>query len=154
MIAILLLAFGVNVLAPAGYMIAPGHGGLPTIAVCPETHPLARALAASSPQPQQGAAMDHVAMGHMAMDHATMDHATMDHSAMGHDSDDSAPVTANDGHCALASAAKLALHWVGEAVLAEEVAYAVLLGLKPIRPLVLPSQPFLRPPLRGPPPAI
>ena len=161
MIAILLLAFGVNVLAPAGYMIAPGHGGLPTIAVCPETHPLARAVAASSatPQAHDGMATDHAAVGHAVVDHAAMGHHAMSPDAMepdavGPDDDDYAPLTANDGHCALASAAKTALHSVDEALLAEEVAYAVLLGLRPIRPLALPAQPHLRPPLRGPPPAI
>ncbi len=147
MIAILLLAFGLNVLSPTGYMIAVGKGGLPTISVCPETHPLARAVAAS----REG----HAAHDSMAMDHADMDHASMDHAAMGHGDDgDTSPSAANNGHCALAGVAKIALHSIDENLLAEEAAHVVLLGLKAIRPIALPAQPYLRPPLRGPPPAI
>lgn len=147
MISILLLAFGLNVIAPSGYMIAAANDGLPTVSVCPETHPLARAVAASRERREREDGM--------AMDHASMDHASMDHAAMGHgDEGDTSSPNANDGHCALAGAAKLAVHSVDENLLAEEMAYAILLGLKAIRPLALPAQQYLRPPLRGPPPAI
>ena len=142
MLSILLLAFGVNVLAPSGYMITAGTGGLPTISVCPETHPLARAVAASRER--------HEARTSMAMDHAAMDHAAMGHA----DDEGTAPVAADDEHCALAGAAKLAFHSADESLLAEERVYAVLLGLAAIRPLALPALPHLRPPLRGPPWAI
>ena len=142
MISILLLAFGLNVLAPSGYMIMATEGGLPSISVCPETHPLARAVAASRERHQMDDAM-------------SMDHASMDHAAMGHGDDgDTSPSASSTGHCELAGVAKIALNSVDEALLAEEMAYAVLLGLKAIRPLALPQQPYLRPPLRGPPPAI
>ena len=147
MVSILLLAFGLNALAPAGYMISATHGGLPTISVCPETHPLARAVAAAGEQrePHDGMEMDHAAMGHAALDHA----------AMGHAGDEgTGAFSTSDGHCALASAAKLALHSIDESLLAAEMAYAVLLGLKAIGPLALRAPPHLRPPLRGPPPAI
>jgi uncharacterized protein involved in copper resistance len=157
MVSILLLAFGLNALAPAGYMISATDGGLPTISVCPETHPLARAVAAAGERHEthEDTAMDHAAMGHAAMDHAEMGHVVVDHAAMGHTDDDgTAPVTASDGHCALASAAKVALHSADEALLVAEMVYAVLLGLKAIRPLALRPPPHLRPPLRGPPPAI
>jgi uncharacterized protein involved in copper resistance len=157
MVSILLLAFGLNALAPAGYMISATDGGLPTISVCPETHPLARAVVAAEERHQNhdDMAMDHSGMDHAAMDHAAMGHAVVEHAAMGHaDEEGTAPATASDGHCALASAAKLALHSTDEALLAAEMAYAVLLGLKAIRPLALRALPHLRPPLRGPPPAI
>ena len=154
-IAILLLAFGLNALTPSGYMISAGAGGLPVISVCPETHPLARALTASREERAMhgGMAKDHAAMGHAAMDHPPMDHATMGHHS-GDDGTAPATATASDGHCALAGAAKLALSPTDENLLAEEAAYAVLLGLAAIRPLVLRAPPHLRPPLRGPPPAI
>ncbi len=147
MLSILLLAFGLNALAPSGYMIAATDGGWPAVVVCPETHPLARAVAASREERESHD------MG--AMDHASMGHAVMDHAAMGHGGDDgTAPVTANDGHCALASAVKLALHSADEALLAEAMAYAVQLGFRPIRPLIFHAPAYLRPPLRGPPLAI
>ncbi|MBH1945424.1 hypothetical protein I5L01_14445 [Erythrobacter sp. YJ-T3-07] len=147
MISILLLAFVLNALAPSGYMIARTQGGLPAVVVCPETHPLARAVEASR---ERNGMHDG-----MAMDHAAMGHTVVDHAAMGHASDDGTAPTATDkGHCALAGVAKLALHSPGEALLAAEMAYAVLLGLKAIRPLALRAPPHLRPPLRGPPPAI
>tara|TARA_B100000749_G_scaffold194355_1_gene150860 strand:- start:624 stop:1067 length:444 start_codon:yes stop_codon:yes gene_type:complete len=147
MISILLLAFGLNVLAPSGYMIGAADGGFPTISVCPETHPLARAVAASRER--------HEMHGDMAMDHAAMDHASMDHAAMGHGDDgDTSPSASSTRHCELAGVAKIALHCVDADLLAGEMAYAVLLGLKAIAPIALPAQPYLRPPLRGPPPAI
>lgn len=157
MVSILLLAFGLNALAPAGYMISATDGGLPTISVCPVTHPLARAVAAAGERHETAddMAMGHAAMDHAAMDHAALGHVVIDHAAMGHaDDDGTAPATASDGHCALASAAKFALHSADEALLAAEMAYAVLLGLKAIRPLALRAPPHLRPPLRGPPPSI
>ena len=157
MVSILLLAFGLNALAPAGYMISATDGGLPTISVCPETHPLARAVAASREghAAHDGMAMDHGDMDHASIDHASMDHASMDHAAMGHGDDgNTSPSAADNGHCALAGVAKIALHSIDENLLAGEVALAVLLGLKAIRPIALPAQPYLRPPLRGPPPAI
>ena len=157
MVSILLLAFGLNALAPAGYMISATDGGLPTISVCPETHPLARAIAAAEGRREthNDTAMDHAAMHDATMDHAAIGHAVVDHAAMGHaDDDGTAPAAASDGHCALASTAKLALHSTDEALLAAKMAYAVLLGLKAIRPLALRAPPHLRPPLRGPPPAI
>ena len=157
MVFILLLAFGLNALAPAGYMISATERGLPTISVCPETHPLARAVTASQErlETHDGTAIGHAAMGHAAMDHAAMGHVAVDYAAMDHaDSGGTAPTTASEGHCALASAAKVALHSADEALLAAEMAYAVLLGLKAIRPLALRAPPHLRPPLRGPPPAI
>ncbi|RIV82815.1 hypothetical protein [Aurantiacibacter zhengii] len=137
MISILLLAFGLNALAPSGYMISATDGGLPTVIVCPETHPLARAVAASREE--------HQMHGSMAMDHAAMGHP---------DDDGTAPVTASDGHCTLASAAKLALPSADETLRAADTAYAVLLGLSIVRPLQLREAPYLRPPLRGPPPSI
>lgn len=89
------------------------------------------------------------------MDHAAMGHAVVDHAAVGHtDGDRSAPATASDGHCALASSAKVVLHSTDEALVAAEMAYAISLGFKAIRPLALPAPPHLRPPLRGPPPLI
>lgn len=157
MVSILLLAFGLNALAPSGYMISATDGGMPTISVCPETHPLARAVAAAEERraSHYDMTMDHAAMDHAAMDHAAMGHVVLDHAAMGHaDDEGTTPVTASDGHCALASAAKLALHSIDESLLAAEMAYAVLLGLKAIRPLALRAPLHLRPPLRGPPPAI
>ena len=156
MVSILLLAFGLNALTPAGYMISATDGGLPTISVCPETHPLARAVAASGERHEtHETAMDHAAMDQAAMGHAAMGHVVVDHAARSHaDDEGTAPVAVSDGHCALASAAKLALHSADDALLAAEVAYAVLLGLKAIRPLALRAPPHLRPPLRGPPPAI
>ena len=152
MIGILLLAFALNALAPAGYMIAAGEHGLPTVSVCPETHPLARAVTAYHEARDRS---DGMAKDHASMDHASIDHASIDHAAMGHgDEGDPTPTASNGGHCTLAVAAKLALHSPGETILADEIAYAVMLGLRPIRALSLPARPHLRPPLRGPPPSI
>ena len=147
MVFILLLAFGLNALAPAGYMISASEGGLPTISVCPETHPLARAVEAARDR--------HETHDDMAMGHAAMGHVVLDHAAMGHaDDEGTAPVAVSDGHCALANGAKLALGSTDLSLLAAEMAYAVLLGLKAIRPLALRAPLHLRPPLRGPPPSI
>ena len=149
-ITILLLAFGLNALAPSGYMISATQGGFPAVTVCPETHPLARAIAAA--REEQGV---HGVHGAMAMDHAAMGHAAMAHDDMaGADDKGTAPTVPADGHCAMAGAAKLAVHSVDEALLAAEMAYAVLLGLRAIQPLALRAPPHLRPPLRGPPPTI
>ena len=81
MIGILLLAFALNALAPAGYMIAAGEHGLPTVSVCPETHPLARAVTAYHEARDRS---DGMAKDHASMDHASIDHASIDHAAMGH----------------------------------------------------------------------
>lgn len=142
MLVVLLFALGLNALAPSGYMIAVGDHGLPTVSVCPETHPLARAVSASREKREihDGMGMDHASMGHAAMGHA--------------DDGDTTPAAANDAGCALAGAAKLAIQSLDEKLVAEETAYAVLLGLRAIRPLALPTPSHLRPPLRGPPPAI
>ncbi|GMM91985.1 hypothetical protein [Qipengyuania sp. MTN3-11] len=147
MLVLLLLALGINALAPAGHMIAPGEHGLPTVSVCPETHPLVRAIAASREQ--------HAMKGHSRADHAGMDHMTDAHARMGHaDEGDERSSATPDEDCALAGVAQLAIQTIGDDLLAEEMAYAVLIGLASNRPLALRPPTYLRPPLRGPPSAI
>ncbi|MFN3990106.1 MAG: hypothetical protein ACK4IS_07590 [Erythrobacter sp.] len=160
LLALVLAAVGMNALVPAGTMIAPAahHGA--TIILCPETHPLMRALAAR-PAPADEMAALHAAMGHgeaHAGHHGHSAHAAH-HAAMGHAAaaaDDPAPdpqpasTASPPQSCAFAG---LAL----AAILAERSA-ALLPPLAPLpKPIAfaerwqLVAPAYLRPPLRAPP---
>ncbi len=149
LLAFVLAALGMNALVPAGTMIAPvGQNGA-AIMLCPETHPLARALGTVA-APEMAAL--HAAMGHGQPHHD-------DHAAMGHapvPADDPAPppdpsgTAAQSQSCAFAGLALAALpSEQGEppstlsTPLPEPLAFLTRLQL------VAPAH--LRPPLRAPP---
>lgn len=157
LLAFVVAALAMQAIVPAGLMVVPtgAHGA--RIILCPQTHPLARALNA-----QSGAHADaelaalHAAMGHGDMGHATMDDAAIDHAAMGHSGalHDPAPAPSAapaSQSCAFAGAGALA------AMLPERSEAPSALAAAPdLRPAVLVDfrlahPPRLRPPLRAPP---
>ena len=146
LLAFVLAALGMQALIPAGLMLAPSAGHGAQIILCPQTHPLARALA-SRPDVDARTAAIHAAMGHGPMDHAAMGHAPA-----APDEPAPAPSAAPaSSACAFAGAGALA------ALLPERSdAPAALLeppALPPatLQPLRLATTPRLRPPLRAPP---
>ena len=161
LLAFVLAALGMNALVPAGTMIAPApeHGA--RIILCPQTHPLARALAAQAPAAGDMAAL-HAAMGHGAA-HEAHDghgghgghHAAMDHAAMGHAA--AAPDDPGPGSAA-APAQSCAFAGLALAAILAERSEAPSAPLPPLPEqlafaerwqLVAPAH--LRPPLRAPP---
>jgi hypothetical protein len=109
MLALVLAALGMIGVLPAGTMIAPAGAQGGGVILCPQTHPLARALAARSADAQDGGepaaqmAALHAALGHgpaspsahdsghhagHEADHHGGDHGAplpaVDHAAMGH----------------------------------------------------------------------
>lgn len=143
-----LSALAMQALIPAGLMVAPSAGHGAQIILCPQTHPLARALSArSDADADAGMAAIHAAMGHGPMDHAAMGHAPAapDEPAL---APSAAPASSA---CAFAGAGALA------ALLPERGdAPAALLeppALPPtmLQALRLAATPRLRPPLRAPP---
>lgn len=150
LMALVLAALAMQALVPAGLMVvpAPGHGA--QITLCPQTHPLARALAAKATAEMQAMAAFHAAMGHGAMGHGAMDHAAMGHAP--DDTDDPASSAASAGQsCAFAGAGALAglLPVRGEAIVPP--AAQSVLAPAPLQPLRLVATSRLRPPLRAPP---
>lgn len=154
-----LAAVGMSALVPAGTMIAPAGTQGASIILCPQTHPLARALGAQA-APDMAAL--HAAMGHGGH-HAGMDHPAMDHAAMGHapavagdpaPNPDPAPDPASTANpqqsCAFASLALAAV------LAGRSTALSAPLALLP-EPLAFPERlqlvapAHLRPPLRAPP---
>lgn len=152
LLAFVLAALAMQGIVPAGLMVVPASGHGAQIILCPQTHPLARALAA---QPDAGADAELAAI-HAAMGHGDMDHAAMGHAAMAPSSapDDPAPASSAAPaaqSCAFSGAGALA------ALLPErsevpspldtvsDLAPAVLVALRLAHP------PRLRPPLRAPP---
>ena len=165
LLALVLAALGMNALVPAGTMIAPlsEHGA--RIILCPQTHPLARAIAAQASAAGDMAAL-HAAMGHGAAhdghdghdghgDH----HAAMDHAAMGHAAaapDDAAPDPAPGSTAAPAQSC--AFVGLALAAILAERSEAPSAPLPPLpEPLAfaerwqLVAPAHLRPPLRAPP---
>lgn len=171
MLALALLALGMIGVLPAGTMIAPAGAHGAGVILCPQTHPLARALAARSADAQGGSeaaaqmAALHAAMGHGPAIGGQHHHDDQNgaprpaiyHAAMGHHtppSHDPAPNPQNTAapaqSCAFAGLALAAL-------LPErsEGPSALLAPLpKPpsfLEPLRLVAPAHLRPPLRAPP---
>lgn len=99
MLALVLAALGVIGVLPAGTMLAPAGAHGSSVILCPQTHPLARALAARSGNAQDG----DEAAAHMAALHAAMGHGPEQpsghhsgHEADHHGSDHGAPRDATD----------------------------------------------------------
>lgn len=176
MLALVLAALGMIGVLPSGTMLAPAGAHGASVILCPQTHPLARALAARSADAQDGGetaaqiAALHAAMGHgpaqpsahhsgHEADHHGGDHGAplpaMDHAGMGHHAPaDPAPDPQNTAaptqSCAFAGLALAAL------LPERSEAPSALLAPLPEPPsflerlrLVAPAH--LRPPLRAPP---
>lgn len=127
-------ALAMQALVPAGLMVVPAAGHGAQIILCPQTHPLARAIAAKATAEM---ARMHAAMGHMP--------SSSDEPA-------SNPSTASSGQsCAFAGAGALAgfLPEHGADFTPQTTRHA--LAFMPMQPLRLPEPPRLRPPLRAPP---
>lgn len=62
LLGFVLAALGIHALLPAGTMIAPTGQWGASVILCPQTHPLARALGTTSAAPDMAAL--HAAMGH------------------------------------------------------------------------------------------
>lgn len=146
LLAFVLAALGMQALVPAGLMLAPSSAHGAAIILCPQTHPLARALGAKADASDAGMAALHAAMGHAVMDHAAMGHAPAPE-------DDSAPATSSGSNgqtCAFAGAALAGL-------LPDRAEPPVPLATQPdsapppLHPLGLAAPSHLRPPLRAPP---
>jgi len=146
LLAFVLAALGMQALVPAGLMLAPSAGHGAAIILCPQTHPLARALGGGAEASDADMAALHAAMGHGSMDHAAMGHAPASE-------DDSSPSSAagNSGQtCAFAGAALAGL-------LPDRAEPPVLLAAQrnttppQLHPLGLATPAHLRPPLRAPP---
>jgi hypothetical protein len=153
LLAFVLAALGMNALVPAGTMIAPTGEQGASIILCPQTHPLARALRASA-DPDMAAL--HAAMGHGEHMAADMDHAAMGHTMPPADDDDAPDPAPSSGTaapgqaCAFAGLALAAL--LAEQSLAPSILPPPLpepLALLARLQLVAPAH--LRPPLRAPP---
>lgn len=152
LLAFVLAALAMQGIVPAGLMVVPASGQGAQIILCPQTHPLARALAA---QPDASAdaemAAIHAAMGHGEMDHAAMERAAVDHSSAPDDPVPASSAAPTAQSCAFsgagALAAKLSEHSEAPSSpdTASDLAPAVLAELRLAQPL------RLRPPLRAPP---
>lgn len=135
LIATLLVSLLMGTLAPAGYMVAPGDDGWPTVSVCPETNGLAKALRAAE-------TARHAAMGHdMGAVEQGAHGSHSDHEASGEPAQD----------CAFAGSAQLATGSVDLDLLADALGFVMLRALAPRDVLEFEQPSYLRPPLRGPP---
>lgn len=146
LLAFVLAALGMQALVPSGLMVAPGEGHGAAIILCPQTHPLARALGDGAEASDADMAALHAAMGHGAMDHAAMVHAP----APEDDSAPAEPIGASGQTCAFAGAALAGLlpdRAEPPGPLAAQPDSAPL----PLHPLGLAAPARLRPPLRAPP---
>jgi hypothetical protein len=152
LLAFVLAALAMQGIVPAGLMVVPASGQGAQIILCPQTHPLARALAA---QPDASADAEmaalHAAMGHGEMDHAAMERAAVDHSSAPDDPVPASSAAPAAQSCAFSGAGALAamLSEHSEApsaiAVAPEHAHTALVELR------LADPPRLRPPLRAPP---
>lgn len=127
-------ALAMKALIPAGYMVAPSANHVFAITPCPSTNPLARVAG-----------------------EATGHHAAMDHAAMGHgpsDPQDKLPVSAQSNVDCAFSALTFA------ATFPEKPhSFVTLLdrsgAADPFQhTIIVARNRYLRPPLRGPPPAV
>lgn len=135
LLALALVALGMNAFIPAGYMVAPSSSHVFAVTLCPETNPLARAVMAAEGHSQTGdAGSRHAAMGH---------HAPT--------SEDDAPTAGRaDVDCAfsaLAFAGNVPEQPGSDAIALDR---ARILSA-PLKILTVSPGRHLRPPLRGPP---
>lgn len=152
LLAFVLAALAMQATVPAGLMVVPASGHGAQIILCPQTHPLARALAA---QPDASADAETAAL-HAGMDHGDMDHAAMGHAAMGHSSAPDDPVPASSAapapqSCAFSGAGALATMLPERSEVPSTIAAAPEHALTALVELRLGHPPRLRPPLRAPP---
>lgn len=144
LMAFALAALAMQALVPAGLMVAPAAGHGAQIVLCPQTHPLARALAAD--------AADELAAMHAAMGHGGMDHAAMGHGPAGPDDADPASSAASQGQsCAFAGAGALAGLLPDREDLSAARPREAARSLLALQPFGLIAPARLRPPLRAPP---
>lgn len=152
LLAFALAALVVQALIPAGLMVAPSAKHGVQIVLCPQTHPLARALTAKSVA-QVNAEM---AAFHAAMGHGEIATGVTGQAGTSHTSAPDEPVPASSAApaaqpCAFSGAGALAamLPERGEAPSTlDTMPDLVPAGLKELR---LAHPPRLRPPLRAPP---
>lgn len=137
LLTLVLMALGVNALVPAGYMVAPTASQGIAVTLCPETHPLARAVAVAEGYAQPDDAASHA-------HHAAMGHDT----APAHDGEPATAATGTD--CAFS-----ALAFAGDIPAQPETSAAPLeraeAALIPLKAFAVAPSRHLRPPLRGPP---
>ena len=152
LLAFVVAALAVQATVPAGLMIVPAteHGA--QFILCPQSHPLARALSAQSDdQADTEMAAFHAVMGHGDMGHAVMDHAAMGHSGAPDDPDPAPSAAPVSQSCAFAGGGALAAlladrtEALSARLVAPDLPPAVVVNLRLAHP------PHLRPPLRGPP---
>ena len=152
LMAFVLAVVGMQALIPAGVMLAPAQEHLAQIILCPQTHPLGRAMAAAG---DADMARLHAAMGHGPAEPAAH-HAGMDHAAIGHapaPADDSAPATQTASPAQSCAFSGLALAGLlpDRADPPAPPSPALVPAQVPLGTLVLSAPDYLRPPLRGPP---
>lgn len=136
MLVLILAALGMSALVPAGMMIAPSNDHFVAITLCPETHPLARAVQAQAAEVE------------------TDDQAASHHAAMGHgsggESEPSPTSLQASGDCAFSLLAFAALA-PDDAVSLTAGAQRPQLLANRLDALALPVSGHLRPPSRAPP---
>ncbi|MEM7689044.1 MAG: hypothetical protein AAF291_08470 [Pseudomonadota bacterium] len=142
-----ILAMCMQTLAPPGHMIALGENGLPTITMCPETHPLLRHVGMEG-KTKASAGHQHPASVHGGQSHAS-NAAQADSDYLQHDHDEHGASVSND--CAFASVTQLATGSVDPRLAVPALVYAQRLELLPARKLGVDRRARLRPPLRAPP---
>ena len=151
LLAFVLAALAIQGIVPAGLMVVPASGHGAQVILCPQTHPLARALSAQpDASADAGMAALHAAMGHGDMDHAAMGHAVGEPGVP--DDPVPAPSAAPAAQsCAFSGAGALAAmlpersEGPSAPVATPDLPVIVLVELRLAHP------PRLRPPLRAPP---
>lgn len=133
MLAFVLFALGMGALVPPGMMIALSADNLFSLTLCPDTHPLARALAESAATPGMS---DHDAAMHAAMGHGPPDES------------DAAPRSGEDCPFSLLTCPAL-MPGDGGLLIAKQVPTQSAPGA--LHPFALARRDHLRPPLRAPP---
>lgn len=135
LLTLAMMALGMNAFIPAGYMVAPSSSHLFAVTMCPQTNPLARAVAN---------VQSHAQAGEMASVHAAMGHHV---SAP----DDETPAAGRgDVDCAF-SALAAAGDIPEQPQFIFSLIEASLASAIPLPALVITHESNLRPPLRGPP---
>jgi uncharacterized protein involved in copper resistance len=152
LLAFVLAALAMQAIVPAGLMVVPATGHGAQIILCPQTHPLARALTARS-DADADAGMDalHAAMGHGDMGHASMDHAATGQSDAADDPAPASSAAPASQSCAFSGAGALAAMLPGHSESVSALALAPDLPPAMLVELRLAHPPRLRPPLRAPP---
>lgn len=135
LLTLAMMALGMNAFIPAGYMVAPSSSHLFAVTMCPQTNPLARAVAHTEGSAQTGdMASVHAAMGH---------HVSSP--------DDETPAAGRaDVDCAF-SALAAAGDIPEQPQFIFSLIEASLASAIPLPALLITRESKLRPPLRGPP---